>query len=442
MDRKTQIEVQSKALSNANKVVNQFDYLDLLSHKPRLVKNGLLNNGIETTILDIIVDVGNAVVMSEITGAVSRLLHPSEYNYTKEILTKVDAIEKNLEKLTQITQLIAYQNVIGERREILIGLSTITNAYFEQYCDAIINQQDETALNAIVEEWATKICNGTNIYYVVETLLKLYLNNNVMLDKSYPDIYDEIAYASYPWQSRSYAFRELLREEDEYVVMSSLVLTQAYFTIHKDEYHLEELARLSKEYKTFMENNPAELSPNPVCQIPGAEITFERTWTVVNWVNRLQIAKDNEWNLKDGNVRNRVYYENTPEKYPLADALWSIQNYYGGQPLFIALDDATLIVDKTALSGFTAIPQNSHYVVQGRYDWELKNWTKNKDKFIVQALPMFGQKINSTNQIVCEECNFSSGIIPPQEYNPPLKCTNPGHSVKDCGLFKIVKTGR
>lgn len=449
------LEFKVNEAIECNTVVNEFDYNGLLMEKPKIVKNGAFNASVGSWIFDVIEAVSKAIVLSQITSAVDSWIHPAEYNYGKEILTKLNEIEANLQKLTEITKLATYQGVINERRKVLVGLNTISASYYLEYCQKALEKPKGTSdteyeelLTSLVMDWSTKICDGTNVYFVVENLLKLYLNDNVVLGKNYPEIYDEIAYASYPWESKSYGFKKTLRDEDMYVILSNVVLTTAYYIIKLKEsdvtakYHLEQLRNLVAKYIPFAKNNDAELNSNPVCQIPGAELTFRKDWQKIRWTDRLMYSKNGKKNIKESSVRNHIYYENNQGIYPTAANLQAMFNYYKqSKSLSEIFTDANLYnSNNVLLSGFNSIPSGDIWVVvQGRYEWN-RTWRKNRDTFYTQMIPIFSKSLTNyidTKTPATTKCNIKSGICPPMDYDPPYYISNTGNEEHSCGIFPI-----
>ena len=230
--------------------------------------------------------------------------------FEQEVLESLSRIESQLDQMLRQMHEQTYREAMDARNQDVLAAYNETNAKFL----TILNVAGKTPLNQLTPEQYNSIVHMLDQWYdhgflggtglgSTKSLLGRYIARYSANGKSYPEIYDEFAYFTYPWEHQGYAFRIACRLVDQMVIAEVYEMSCLYLYFHRDEMpeaqrELDELYVIMTQYgATLDEHKVVKHDDLRICQVPGPAqnkkfVKQLRTLDLYNYVDQ---HRDERW---------------------------------------------------------------------------------------------------------------------------------------------------
>ena len=337
--------------------------------------------------------------------------------FEQEALESLSRIESQLDQMLRQMHEQTYREAMDARNQDVLAAYNESNAKFLTILGLVRNtplselspEQHNSVVHMLDQWYDHGFLGGTGLGST-KSLLGRYIARYSADGKSYPEIYDEFAYFTYPWEHQGYDFRIACRLVDQMAIAEVYELSCLYLYFHRDEmpeaqYELDELYRLMTLYgQTLDDHKVVQRYDQRICQVPGPAQNKKfdiqlRTLDLYNYVDQ---HRDECWEgysrqpqdfkqTVDKMLRETADVSNS-EEYVSLDVYKAIYQYYNRD------GQQKTMKECLAAAGFDNVVDNAVYVPRSdreywynggqgnRYKNFEKDAHKNKYYFGMQCL--------------------------------------------------------
>lgn len=197
---------------------------------------------------------------------------PTVNDYLKQIMDQLGNIESAINAVSSTIKKLDEKNMMVERERNVFYMANATHPAFRAVLDQLEGVSDTSQVTAdkkikiqnIVDGWYNKgIYNGVsydNCYVKICDLMHFF--NGYVASKSFPQMYDEVVFASTPWKHEQEMSKFMIRIDDMMNLTEAYFMMTLYLYFHPDNTSAEKLKLLTTElqaYHKVIDANPVPL---------------------------------------------------------------------------------------------------------------------------------------------------------------------------------------